>query len=248
MKSSARSHAITIGAGSPTTAPNSHSELQINPAIGIDASWLAGRGLSQVIKRVMDVAGSLTALIMVAPVMFVIAYLIRLTSPGPVFFRQARLGKDGRVFSVLKFRTMVKDAEQKLGAVEKLNQHADGFLFKAKDDPRVTPLGRFLRKTSLDELPQFINVLQGDMSLVGPRPLQLRDTEKLLEIDPKGYAARLKVMPGITGPWQVSGRSDTTSAQMVELDKEYAENWSIGRDILILLKTVVVVLKGRGAY
>ena len=173
--------------------------------------------------------------------------LIRLESRGPVLFRQPRMGLGGRVFWCLKFRTMVPDAEQRLRDLEARNESAGGVLFKIKDDPRVTPLGRFLRRTSLDELPQLWNVLVGEMSLVGPRPLQLRDSEKLGGPGPRGYARRLSVVPGITGPWQVGGRSNVDSDRMLRLDLDYVENWSIATDLQILLKTVAVVLGGRGA-
>jgi len=204
--------------------------------------------LSLVLKRTIDFSGALVGLLLLAPVMLFVAFLIRVDSPGPIFFRQLRRGRGGRLFWVLKFRTMVVDAEQRLKELEKKNESAGGVLFKLRDDPRVTPLGRFLRRSSLDELPQLINVLRGEMSLVGPRPLQLRDSEKLQALDPVGYARRLEVMPGITGPWQVGGRSDVDYARMVEMDLEYVSNQSLGLDLWIILRTFVVVLRGRGAY
>ena len=143
---------------------------------------------------------------------------------------------------------MVVDAERRLRDLEKHNESQHGVLFKLRDDPRVTPLGRFLRRSSLDELPQLMNVLRGEMSLVGPRPLQLRDSDKLSQLDPEGFACRLLVFPGLTGPWQVGGRSDVDYAHMVRLDREYVENWSLGRDLKIILRTFIVVLVGRGAY
>ena len=199
------------------------------------------------IKRAMDVAGSLGGLILLSPLMAAVALLIRLDSRGPVLFRQLRMGLEGRAFWCLKFRTMVPDAEQRLRDLEAHNESEGGVLFKIKDDPRVTPLGRFLRRSSLDELPQLWNVLAGQMSLVGPRPLQLRDSEKLEELDPEGYLRRLSVVPGVTGPWQVGGRSDVDSGRMMRLDLDYVENWSVAADLAILVKTVAVVLKGRGA-
>src|ERR1700723_3650658 len=162
----------------------------------------------------MDVVGGLGGLLVLSPVLAVVALLIRLDSRGPILFRQERMGLGGRVFWCLKFRTMVPDAGQRLRDLEARNESVGGVLFKIKDDPRVTPLGRFLRSSSLDELPQLWNVLVGEMSLVGPRPLQLRDSEKLENLDPEGYARRLSVMPGITGPWQVGGRSDVDSGRM----------------------------------
>jgi len=204
--------------------------------------------LPYAIKRAVDVVGALVGLLLLAPVMLAIAFLIRLESTGPVLFRQQRRGYRGRLFWVLKFRTMVVDAEQRLKDLEKANESAGGVLFKLRDDPRVTPLGRFLRRSSLDELPQLINVLRGEMSLVGPRPLQLRDSEKLQSLDPQGYARRLEVMPGITGPWQVGGRSEVDYAHMVRLDIDYVNHWSLTWDLWIIVRTVVVVLVGRGAY
>jgi lipopolysaccharide/colanic/teichoic acid biosynthesis glycosyltransferase len=149
---------------------------------------------------------------------------------------------------MFKFRTMVVDAERRLGDLEASNESRGGVLFKVRDDPRVTRLGRFLRRSSLDELPQLINVLRGEMSLVGPRPLQLRDSDRLRSLDPEGYTRRLQVPPGITGPWQVSGRSDVDCIRMVQLDLHYAENRSLGLDFRILAQTVLVVLSRRGAY
>jgi len=195
----------------------------------------------------MDFSGALVGLLLLAPVMVVVAVLIRLDSPGPIFFRQLRRGHRGRLFWVLKFRTMVVDAEKKLGELEQKNESAGGVLFKMQNDPRVTPLGRFLRKSSLDELPQLINILRGEMSVVGPRPLQIRDSEMLQSLDPEGYRRRLQVMPGLTGPWQAGGRSDVDYAKMVEMDIEYAQTWSILGDLALIAKTFVAVIVGRGA-
>jgi lipopolysaccharide/colanic/teichoic acid biosynthesis glycosyltransferase len=186
-------------------------------------------------------------LILFAPVLLAIALLVRLDSPGPVLFRQVRRGYRGRPFRLLKFRTMVSDAEQRLGDLQACNESAGGVLFKLRQDPRVTPLGRFLRRSSLDELPQLINVLNGEMSLVGPRPLQLRDSERLRHADPRGYRRRLEVLPGLTGPWQIGGRSELGYEQMVELDLEYVANHSLSRDLVIIGQTVRAVLLHRGA-
>jgi len=210
--------------------------------------WARYARLPRLVKRAVDLGGALVALILLTPVILLIALLIRLESRGHVFFRQARRGHRGRTFEVIKFRTMCPDAESRLGALEDSNESAGGVLFKLRDDPRVTPLGRFLRHYSLDELPQVINILRGEMSLVGPRPLQLRDSDMLLALDPKSYARRLDVMPGLTGPWQVGGRSDLNYEQMVELDLDYVENWSNARDLKIICKTFFVVLLRRGAY
>ncbi len=205
------------------------------------------RAARSAVKRAMDVAGALGGLIFLAPVLALVALIIRLDSRGPILFRQPRIGLGGRVFLCLKFRTMVPDAEDRIRDLEARNESTCGILFKIKDDPRVTPLGRFLRRTSLDELPQLWNVLAGEMSLVGPRPLQLRDSEKLANLNLDGYVRRLSVPPGVSGPWQVSGRSDLDSHRMLGLDLDYVENWSIATDLQILARTIVVVLAGRGA-
>ncbi len=223
-------------------------ELQLQASFRLRFAWFLSFVLPYTVKRSMDLAGALVGLVLLAPVILALALLIRLDSPGPVLFRQLRRGYRGRLFWVLKFRTMVVDAEQRLDDLEKNNESSGGVLFKLRDDPRVTPLGRFLRRSSLDELPQLINVLRGEMSLVGPRPLQLRDSDKLRALDYVGYARRLQVMPGLTGPWQVGGRSEVDYANMVKLDVAYAQNWSLSRDLQIILQTFVVVLVGRGAY
>ena len=211
-------------------------------------SWILSYVLPFAIKRSIDVVGALVGLMLLSPVMLAIALLIRLDSPGPVLFRQLRRGYRGRLFWVLKFRTMIVDAEKRLTELERQNESAGGVLFKLREDPRVTSLGRFLRRSSLDEFPQLINVLRGEMSLVGPRPLQLRDSEKLHELEPEGYARRLQVMPGLTGPWQVGGRSEVDYSHMIKLDLDYVKNWSLMGDLRIILRTFVVVLVGRGAY
>ena len=198
-------------------------------------------------KRVVDVVGSLAGLILLAPVMLMIAALIRLDSPGPVLFRQQRMGHGGRRFMFLKFRTMVSDAEKRLPELEAQNESAGGVLFKIYNDPRITQIGRFLRRSSLDELPQLFNVLAGQMSLVGPRPLQLRDSDLLESADPEGFAKRLSVPQGLTGAWQVGGRSAEGSDAMLNLDLDYAERWSLALDLAIICKTVPCVLSGRGA-
>ena len=180
--------------------------------------------------------------------LWIIVLLIRLDSPGPVLFRQVRRGYQGNPFQVLKFRTMTVDAEQRLVDLESSNESDGGVLFKLRQDPRVTRLGSILRRLSLDELPQLINVLRGEMSLVGPRPLQIRDSERLLALDPMGYKRRLEVLPGVTGPWQVGGRSKLNHERMVQLDIDYVENWSLARDLSIICKTFFVVLFRVGAY
>jgi lipopolysaccharide/colanic/teichoic acid biosynthesis glycosyltransferase len=213
------------------------------PRVSLDAP----RALRSSAKRAIDLIGAVLGLLFLAPILALLALLIRIDSPGPVLFRQRRRGLDGQVFSMLKLRTMRQDAEERLQELEARNESAGGVLFKMRDDPRVTRLGRFLRRTSLDELPQLWNVVLGEMSLVGPRPLQLRDSALLGEKDPAGYMGRLSVLPGLTGPWQVSGRSDLDSEGMVKLDLEYVANWSLGLDLRLLCQTVTVVLNGRGA-
>jgi lipopolysaccharide/colanic/teichoic acid biosynthesis glycosyltransferase len=210
--------------------------------------WVEGASLPFLVKRAVDFTGALVGLTLLTPVILLIALAIRLERRGPILFRQLRRGYRGKLFRVIKFRTMCIDAEQRLGALEDSNESAGGVLFKLRDDPRVTRLGRFLRKYSLDELPQLINILSGEMSLVGPRPLQLRDSDKLAELDAQAYARRLEVMPGLTGPWQVGGRSELNYERMLELDMDYVENWSIGLDLRIIAKTFFVVLLRRGAY
>jgi len=200
-------------------------------------------GLNAIIKRTFDLCGALVSLALCAPLMAVVAVLIKSDSPGPVFFIQERAGQYGRPFRMWKFRTMVADAEQRLPQfvdVEKLEQPA----FKLQNDPRVTQVGRWLRRTSLDELPQFINVLRGEMSLVGPRPEQV-DLGKLYNA---WQAQRLLVKPGITGSMQVSGRGDLSLEERLKLELSYIENYSLWEDIKILLKTIPAILSSRGAY
>jgi exopolysaccharide biosynthesis polyprenyl glycosylphosphotransferase len=194
------------------------------------------------IKRVMDIALSATALIVAAPVMAVIAILIRLDSPGPALYSADRLGRKGRVFKCYKFRTMVLDADQKRGDLQHMNER-DGVLFKISNDPRLTRIGRKLRKYSLDELPQFWNVLRGDMSMVGPRPPLAAEVEKY----DLAHLKRLDVLPGITGLWQVEARQDPSFDSYISLDTAYVENWTLMLDLRILARTVGVVVAGTGA-
>lgn len=194
-------------------------------------------------KRFFDVALSVLGLAALAPVFALIAVLIKLDSPGPVFYFSMRYGRGTQGFRMWKFRSMTADADGKLAALKEKNE-VDGPIFKIRRDPRVTRIGRFLRKYSLDELPQIVNVLLGDMSLVGPRPLPIDQVE---QEDPK-QLKRLEVRPGITGLWQVRGRSDLTFGQLVKWDTWYINNWSFTLDLEILLATIPVVLKGKGAY
>jgi exopolysaccharide biosynthesis polyprenyl glycosylphosphotransferase len=203
-------------------------------------------GWPVLIKRALDVALSSIALLVLSPAMILTAILIKLTSPGPVFFVQKRIGLNKRNFSIYKFRTMVVDAEAKMKEIEHLNE-ASGPVFKIKRDPRITAIGAFLRKTSIDELPQLFNVLTGDMSLVGPRPLSLRDYDLLTHSGPDWQRCRFSVRPGITCLWQVNGRSSIPFEQWMELDQQYVQKWSIWLDMQILAKTIPAVLRGSGA-
>jgi exopolysaccharide biosynthesis polyprenyl glycosylphosphotransferase len=196
-------------------------------------------------KRVVDIAISGALLILLLPLLIVLAAAVKLESRGPIFFRQARAGRGGHTFDVIKFRSMYPNADEMKTTVVEQNEMTDGVLFKIRADPRVTRVGRILRRLSLDELPQLLNVLRGEMSLVGPRPLILPESEALAE---NWHARRLDLRPGLTGPWQVSGRSDLSVHDMVRLDFQYVTGWSLARDVEILLATIPVVLTGRGAY
>ena len=200
-------------------------------------------GWPMVVKRIFDFAVSLVLIILLAPVLVIAAILIKLTSPGPVLFFQKRLGLNKRRFSIYKFRTMVPDAEKRMRDIEHLNE-VSGPVFKIKNDPRITPLGKFLRKTSIDELPQLFNVLKGDMSLVGPRPLPVRDYEGFNE---DWQRRRFSVRPGITCLWQVGGRNSIAFEKWMALDLEYIDGWSLWLDFQILLRTIPAILKGSGA-
>ncbi|MEQ1921582.1 MAG: sugar transferase [Pyrinomonadaceae bacterium] len=195
------------------------------------------------LKGALDIIGGTAVLIATSPLLLLIATVIKLTSAGPVFFIQERVGLNKRRFKMFKFRTMVADATEKQKELEMLNE-ADGPVFKIKHDPRVTNVGKWLRKTSLDELPQLINVVLGDLSLVGPRPLPERDFQKF---DKSWFNRRFSVKPGITCIWQISGRSETSFDQWILQDLEYIDKWSIGLDLKILAKTVPTVLRGTGA-
>src|SRR3954447_18013542 len=196
---------------------------------------------SRLVKRATDVAGALLALFMVAPVMGVIALLIKLDSPGPVFFRQLRVGRNGHPFEMIKFRSMRQGADQERAEIAALNQAGDG-MFKVSSDPRITRVGRILRRYSLDELPQLLNVLRGEMSLVGPRPLILEEDKRI-----EGWhRRRLHLTPGMTGPWQVLGDTRVPLRDMVSIDYLYAANWSLWTDAKVLARTVGHVLAGRG--
>lgn len=216
---------------------------QINgiPLIGIKEPPLTGWKMA--LKRLLDIAVSGTALLLLSPLMCLIAVLIKLESPGPILFRQTRLARGGKPFTCYKFRSMRQEAEQERAQLENLNE-AKGPIFKIRDDPRCTRLGRICRRFSLDELPQLINVFRGDISLVGPRPPLPSEVDRYED----WHHERLNIPSGITGLWQVMGRSDLSFDEMVMLDLFYAENWSLWLDFKILLRTVPTVLFGRGAY
>ena len=197
-----------------------------------------------VMKRLIDIAGSAALLLAFAPLFAIVTLLIRLDSPGPIFFAQERVGFNKRRFRMLKFRTMVDGSDQQQHMLEHLNE-VEGPVFKIKNDPRITRLGQFLRRFSIDELPQLINVFRGEMSFVGPRPLPVRDVAR---IDAQWHKRRFSIKPGITCLWQVSGRSNIGFNEWVRLDLDYIDKWSLGLDILILLRTIPAVFKGPGAY
>jgi len=196
-------------------------------------------------KRVLDAVGSLALIVLFAPVMIATAIAIKIESRGPIFFRQPRAGRRNTSFQLNKFRSMYVDAEKRKAEMAELNEAGDGVMFKIREDPRVTRVGRFIRRFSLDELPQLFNVLRGEMSLVGPRPLIFPETAALEE---DWHLRRLELRPGLTGPWQVYGRSQSPFQEMVRFDYQYVAGWSLARDIEILLATLPAVMSGRGAY
>lgn len=203
-----------------------------------------------ILKRIIDVMVSITILLVILPVLFIVAILIYVSSPGPVIFVQKRVGKNGKIFNFYKFRSMVLNAEKILYQNKKLLAEYKKNSYKIFDDPRVTKIGRFIRKTSLDEFPQFVNVLKGEMSVVGPRAYKPDELEEQLRKYPEAehyVQDLLKVKPGITGPWQVSGRSEINFDQRVRMDAYYANRRSILYDLVMIIKTPMAVLKGRGA-
>jgi exopolysaccharide biosynthesis polyprenyl glycosylphosphotransferase len=206
-------------------------------------SPILSEGWPMVCKQLLDIFISSLLLIMLAPIFLIVAILIKLDSTGPVFFVQERVGLNKRRFRMYKFRTMAGDAEKRQSDLESLNE-AEGPVFKIKNDPRVTRLGRFLRKASIDELPQFLNVLKGDMSLVGPRPLPIRDYQGF---DQDWVRRRFSVRPGITCLWQINGRSSVSFQEWMELDLHYIDHWSFWLDVKVIAKTIPAVLKGVGA-
>jgi exopolysaccharide biosynthesis polyprenyl glycosylphosphotransferase len=219
------------------------SAVEFDTVGGVTVLGVRRPGLSRssrLVKRLMDIAGAGLGLLFLAPLFALVALAIKIDTDGPVFFRQARVGRGGRHFMMLKFRSMVEGAEAQRAALEALNEtHGN---FKLKDDPRITRVGRFVRRTSIDELPQLINVLRGDMSLVGPRPLVI-DEDRLVE---GRHRQRLSLPPGMTGPWQVLGPTRPPLSEMVKTDYLYATNWSLWTDIKIVLRTFAHVASGRG--
>jgi exopolysaccharide biosynthesis polyprenyl glycosylphosphotransferase len=227
-------------------------EVQMDHHLGIPAYRIKHASLTRanfLAKRVFDVVFSTVLLVATSPLWLVVCVLIKLDSPGPILFKQKRYGLKKQVFDAFKFRTMVVDAEKRIDSVKGLNDQKGAF-FKAKEDPRVTRVGKWLRRFSLDEFPQFLNALLGDMSVVGPRPLALTTGEvEALEREFGATARkRMNILPGITGLWQVSGRSDVSSEQRFALDLYYIEHWSLGLDLEIILKTPAVMAFGKGAY
>ena len=195
-------------------------------------------------KRIMDIILSVIALLLGSPIFLITALLVKITSPGPIIFSQVRVGKYGRHFKFYKFRSMYIDAEARKAELLKHNESGDGVIFKMKHDPRITPIGRFIRKFSVDELPQLFNVILGDMSLVGPRP-PLPSEVRTYSLEER---KRLNITPGITCLWQVSGRSELPFSKQIALDKEYIASRSAWKDFLILLKTIPAILTGKGAW
>lgn len=216
-------------------APAEEAQSVVVPQLTLSGGWATA-------KRLIDVIGAVVGLTLLAPLALLLAVLIMLDSPGPALFGQERIGKDGRTFRMLKFRTMVRDAPRLLVDLRAQNE-ADGPLFKISRDPRVTRVGRALRRASLDELPQLWNVLRGEMSLVGPRPAL---PDEVAGWTPELHL-RLRVKPGLTGMWQVNGRSSVSFDEYARLDLHYVNNWSMGTDLAILAKTLPAVLSGRGA-
>lgn len=211
------------------------------PLLHVEHPELAGT--RRLLKTAFDRLAAASALILLAPVLLTVVLLVRASSSGPALFRQTRVGKDGRLFPMYKFRSMYVDAEARKAQLTHRNEH-DGVLFKIRDDPRVTPLGKWLRRYSLDELPQLVNVLLGHMSLVGPRPPLPAEVAEYGD----DVRRRLVVKPGLTGLWQISGRSDLSWEESVRLDLRYVENWSLTMDLLILWKTGSAVVRAPGAY
>ncbi|MBM7618584.1 exopolysaccharide biosynthesis polyprenyl glycosylphosphotransferase [Bacillus tianshenii] len=216
----------------------------INDTTHVPLSAINENKIQLTIKRLMDIIGASIGLLLLLPLFLIVALLIKLEDPkGPILFSQIRVGKDEKEFKMYKFRSMVADAEAKLDELLKYNE-VTGAMFKMKDDPRITRIGKFIRKTSIDELPQLWNVLKGDMSLVGPRPPLVREVAEYTEYDKQ----RLLVTPGCTGLWQVSGRSNVGFEEMVELDIAYIKKRSVLLDMKIIVKTVLLLVGSKNAF
>ncbi len=224
-----------------STNPASAAQLGANTLLSLHPHSIDGAGAAA--KRLIDVLGSAFLIVALSPVLAIAAVVVMLSSTGPVFFLQDRVGRNKKIFRMIKFRTMVVDAPAMQADLEAANE-AQGPVFKIKHDPRITPVGRFLRRTSIDELPQLFNVLKGEMSLVGPRPLPVRDYEGFSE---DWHRRRFSVRPGISGLWQVAGRSDLPFDQWMELDLKYINEWSLALDFKVLLLTLPAVVRGTGA-
>ena len=216
---------------------------QISQSVTAPGGLLGASLLQLAIKRAMDIVGSLLLLVLLAPLLLIFACAIAFTSSGPILYRQERVGRDGRPFTMFKFRSMYERAHEERENHDHMNE-ATGPVFKIREDPRITSVGRLIRRTSIDELPQLVNVLLGQMSLVGPRPPLPEECTHYGERE----MGRLLVKPGITCNWQVSGRSDLDFDTWVALDLEYIETWTLRQDVALLLKTVPAVLTGKGAY
>ncbi|GMK38133.1 multidrug MFS transporter [Paenibacillus sp. CCS19] len=225
---------------------NDVENIIVNDELGMGLSKVSNRGWSVygVLKRLIDIVGAFAGLVVLLPLLIVVSILVKIDDPkGSVFYYQTRVGKDEKHFRMYKFRSMVRDADKQLEKLLGQNE-IEGAMFKMRHDPRVTRIGRFIRKTSIDELPQLVNVLRGDMSLVGPRPPLPREVKEYTLYDKQ----RLSVTPGCTGLWQISGRNELSFGQMVELDLKYINQCSIRFDCLIILKTIKMLLGSKNAY
>jgi exopolysaccharide biosynthesis polyprenyl glycosylphosphotransferase len=231
----------------PSLADIAGPRIHIRPVAGLPLLHVEEpefSGARRLLKGAFDRSSAGLLLLLVSPIMIAIALAVRVTSRGPAFFRQTRVGIDGRDFTIYKFRSMYADAEARFIELQAANDNADGLLFKIREDPRVTPVGRWIRRYSLDELPQLINIVRGDMSVVGPRPPLPREVSQY----GSDVRRRLLVKPGLTGLWQISGRSNLSWDESVRLDLHYVENWSLALDFMIVWKTLFAVLKREGAY
>ncbi len=230
------SHEI-LDRGRPFAASSAAESWSATATLALDAV------IVRAVRRIADIVAVVVGLVLMAPLLLAVLVAIKLDSQGPALFRQRRVGRDGAVFTMIKFRTMYTDAEQRLHELEACNEAAGGVLFKMKADPRVTRVGSVLRRCNLDEIPQLLNVFWGDMSLVGPRPLPLRDSQLLSMHQPSQYQARLAVRPGITGEWQIRRGGDSDYRHMLDLDMEYLRRRSLRHDAVIAVKTVWILLR-----